>query len=203
MFSKPTRGVLVGVVALVASLLCAPAAHAQATGATDIDITVQGVVILHYFSNIDLTLQTSDLETFLGYGGKTSDEGTITGTGFSPNVDMASSITAPSGDPSAATLTLQNAWAVRAIAASGSSVTVAVTLTDNQLVHATDITKNIDLSSALVSEDGSTYAASRSFAAPGLISPEYGNVRMTLDMTDATLSGQYVDGVYTLTVTIL
>jgi hypothetical protein len=41
--------------------------------------------------------------------------------------------------------------------------------------------------------------ASIQFAPPGLAAPRYGDVILELDLTSATLSGVYIDGLYTIT----
>ena len=188
-----------GIVVLIgfALLLFSSSAHAQATGATDIDITLQGIVILHYFTDIDVTMSAAELGAYLtGTAGDSSiGEGTASGNGFNP--DLAMSPSALTGDPSAALLTLQNSWAVRAIGNSGANTQVSISLTDDTLTHPDGDT--ITITSATVSSGAVGPGASIQFAPPGLFIPRRGNVLLTLDLSSATVAGAYADAVFTLT----
>ena len=50
-------------------------------------------------------------------------------------------------------------------------------------------------------DDGGGAADPLTFAAPGLASPLVGDVELTLDLTDATEAGEYVNGIFVLTAT--
>jgi hypothetical protein len=186
--------------ALVLALSAMPAA-AQATGATDVDITLPDIVILHYFSNVDVTITDTALGTFLtGSAGDSSvDEGTATppAGGFTQDLGMTPAGLTLSGDPSAAVLVLQNAWAVRAISTAGTSTQLAIANTDS-LLELAPLGPSILVTDVAV-DDGASNGATITFAAPGLVSPQMGDVELTLDITNATEAGQYVDGIYTLT----
>jgi hypothetical protein len=197
--SLVTRMGLLG--ALVLAFTAMPAS-AQATGATDIDITLPDIVILHYFSEVDVTITDTALGSFLtGTPGDSSiDEGLAAPAAGGFTQDLAMVPSALTGDPSAAVLVLQNAWAVRAISlAGGTNTQLAISITDN-LLELSAGGPSITISSGAV-DDGASNGASIQFAAPGLVSPQLGDVELTLDMTNATNAGQYVDGVYTLTAT--
>ncbi len=170
----------------------------------DIDITLQGITILHYFSNIDVTIDSTALAQALGYAGTTVDEGTHSGaitvsaSPFSGDADLATDLTAPTGDPSAIDLTIQNVWAVRSITAAGTN-TVTTAITDAVLSHSVQgVGTDISISNARVT-DGVSTGASVQFNSPGLFSPQFGSVILELDMTTATHTGEYQDGVFTLT----
>jgi hypothetical protein len=187
--------------ALVLALTAMPAS-AQATGATDIDITLPDIVILHYFSNVDVTLTDTALGTFLtGVAGDSSvDEGTAIPAAGGFTQDLAMVPSGLTGDPAAALLVLQNAWAVRAISlAGGTDTRLNIAVTDN-LLELSAGGPSITISSATVN-DGTSNAAQIDFASPGLVNPQMGSVELTLDMSAAIEAGQYVDGVFTLTAT--
>jgi len=198
---SPRRAASIGLLALgaCALMLATAPVHAQAVGATDVDITIPDIVILHYFGNVDITIGSNEFGTFLtGVAGDSSvDEGIAAPAagGFTQNLAIAPS--ALTGDPSAAVLTLQNAWAVRAVGNAGAQTQLAVSVTDGTLDHATSAA-TMAISAAVV-DDGTSNGATITFNAPGLFAPETGDVELTLDMTNATDAGEYQDGVFTLT----
>ena len=186
---------------VAALLTMVPAAEAQVN--VDIDITVQGITILQYFSNLDVTIDSTALAQALGYAGTEVDEGTPSGAitvsahPFSGDADLPTDITAPTNDLSAVDLTIQNAWAVRSITAAGTN-TVTTGITDATLSHSVQgAGTDILISNARVS-DGVSTGASIQFNSPGLINPQFGDVILELDMTTATHTGTYEDGVFTL-----
>jgi hypothetical protein len=179
--------------------LSAPA-QAQAVGATDVDITIPDIVILHYYSEVDVTISQADLGTFLGTGGSASvDEGIApAASGFTSDLTITPS--GLTGNPGAATLTLQNAWGVRAISlAGGTNTQLAITITDPTLDHSSTLA-TMDITAGTVTA-GATTGATISFASPGLAVPLVGDVELVLDMTLSTNAGDYLDGEYTLTAT--
>lgn len=187
-----------------AALLMPSQAAAQVN--VDIDITLQGVTILHYYSNLDVTIDSTALTQMLGYAGTTVDEGvpsaaiTVSAFPFSGDADLPTDITAPTNDPSAVDLTIQNVWAVRSITAAGTN-TVTTAITDGTLSHSVQgAGTDILISNARVT-DGVSTGASIQFNSPGLINPQYGDVILELDMSTATYTGDYVDGVFTLQAT--
>jgi hypothetical protein len=186
-----------------ALLLAAAPARAQATGATDVDITIPDIVILHYFGNVDISIGSNEFGTFLtGVAGDSSvDEGVAAPAAAGFTQDLAISPSALTGDPSAAVLTLQNAWAVRSVGNAGAQTQLAVSVTDGTLDHITSAA-TMTISGAAV-DDGTSNGATITFNAPGLFTPETGDVELTLDMTNATDAGEYQDGVFTLTATNL
>ena len=184
----------------LALVLTASPVQAQAIGNTDVDINIPDIVILHYFSNVDITIGSNEFGTFLtGSPGDSSiDEGTAAPAagGFTQDLNIVP--TALTGNPAAAVLTLQNAWAVRAVSlgAPASQTQLEITIPDNTLNHVSGATMTI--SSATV-DDGGGAGAIITFNAPGLFTPELGDVALTLDMTSATDAGDYLDGVFRLT----
>jgi hypothetical protein len=177
--------------------------QAAAVGATDIDITIPDIVILHYFSSVDVSVTSSALGTFLtGTAGDSEvDEGTAAPAAGGFDQDLAIGPSAlTGGDPSATVLVLRNAWAVRAISlAGGTNTQLAIANTDDTLDHTTT-TAFITITGVAV-DDGTNNGVSISFASPGLSNPVVGDVELTLDLTDATNAGIYENGIYTLTAT--
>ncbi len=194
------RSIITCILLAGVALLAPATASAQASGATDVDITLPDIVILHYFSSVDVTISQSALGTFLaGVAGNSAvDEGTASPVagGFSQSLAIGPS--ALSGDPSSAVLTLQNAWAVRSISlAGGTDTQLVIANTDNTLDHAT--TAAVITVTAVAVDDGSSSGTTITFPAAGLGSPRVGDVELTLDLSNAINAGVYEDAVYTLT----
>lgn len=199
------RALVLGFAVLVGGTMLPGQALAQsASGSTDVDINLPEILVLHYFSNVDVTISGTVLQTWLG---ATSDVGTEAGSGavsgstIQTDVDISNAASyGTTNDASSVPLTLLNAWAVRSLAPSLSSTQVAITLDDGTLSHAGG--DSITVSSAGVRQSGGgAFGANTSFAPPGLVSPKLGDVQLTLDLTSATTSGDYLDGQFTLTVT--
>ncbi|MCD4749135.1 MAG: hypothetical protein K8R59_07160 [Thermoanaerobaculales bacterium] len=197
------KNLFVTCVLVVGIALLAPSmASAQATGATDVDITLPDIVILHYFTNVDLSITNTALGTFLtGSAGDASiDEGTAGPAAGGMTFDLNIVPDGLTGNPAAVVLTLQNAWAVRAISlAAGTNTQLAITITDGTLDHnSTAATMSITAGTV---DDGNTTGSTISFATPGLVNPQSGDVILTLDMALAVNAGTYEDGVFTLVAT--
>ena len=192
---------------LVAALALAVApVQAAAVGATTVDITIPDIVILHYWSSVDVTVTSSALGTFLtgSAGDSTVDEGVVAPVAGGFDQDLAPVIPFPStlsgGDPSAAVLVLRNAWAVRAISlAAGTNTQVAIANTDGTLDHTT--TAAVITVTGVAVDDGTNNGTSISFLSPGLSNPVVGDVELTLDLSAATNAGDYLGGMYTITAT--
>ena len=202
--SRLATALVVGALALLGS---APA-MAQAQGSTTVSVQIPDIVILHYFSTIDVTIDANALGSFLtGTPGDSAfDEGAGSGTasvvGGALQADVAMVPTALTGDATAALLVLQNAWAVRAVSlgapASETQLDVAVTTpTLSNIALGTSMT----ISGAAVTDGVGAAAPTITFATPGLGTPEIGDVELTLDMTLASGAGTYAGGVFTLTAT--
>ena len=159
------------------------------------------------FSNEVGSYMTS-LGTFLTGtpGDATIDEGAGSGTasvvGGALQADVAMAPSALTGDPTAALLVLQNAWAVRAVSlgAPGSETQLDVAVTTPTLSNVA-LGTSMTISSAAVTDGVAAPAASITFPSPGLGTPEIGDVELTLDMTLAGGAGTYSGGVFTLTAT--
>jgi hypothetical protein len=188
------------------ALVGAAPAHAQAQGQTTVSIDIPDIVILHYFSSVDVTLDANAMGSYLTGtpgGASTIDEGNASGaaslTGGNFQLDLGMSPSGLTGDPSAALLVLQNAWAVRAITVGGGSATTQldVAVTGAAL---TSGGSSIAISTAAV-DDGTSNGASITFPSTGLGNPTVGDVELTLDFSGATESGTHTGGEFQLTAT--
>jgi len=127
--------VLLATAVILIGVFWAAPARAQAVGATDIDISLPSIVILHYFTNVDIDITEAGLVTFLGYASNAVDQGTEAPGPGGFIQDLTISPTAPTGNLGAADLTLQNAWAVRAVGAAGANTQVSIAITDATLTN--------------------------------------------------------------------
>lgn len=200
MHATNRAGWLAPALALGALIALSPAtAQAQTTGATTLTIDLPDIIVLHYFSEVDIDIDTATLEAYLDYAdGDTMDEGSASDTSFTADLEIDP--TDPTGDAAAVELTLANAWAVRAIGPTGTSTTVSVS-SGGSLSHTSGDSIAIDSSEVQVS-GGSGFGATAAFAPPGLLSPQVGDIQLVLDLTDATRSGAYA-GTYTVSVSNL
>jgi hypothetical protein len=170
-----------------AALFSAPATFA-AQGSTDVEISFPPLIILYYFDDVDITVDADDLEQVI-LNGNAGLSSCVQGTGAASELECASSASPKSlsagsvsgttisysaaieGDtPTSAAVdgtvsfTLENSWAVRAlatsltasVAASGSgdflnetiapvAPTPSLTLTDGQNIG--DLSFDVDLAS--------------------------------------------------------
>jgi hypothetical protein len=198
----------------LAAMLAAPfaftAQQAAAQVDVDVNITLNGLVILNYYSQIDVTIPSAVLGGLFSCAGGGSisapggvacnqgSAGAVTATGTATQLTAAPTdvpTPGPGTTPSAVPLVLEDVWAVRAIANSGQTVGVTVTAGVEALTNG----------AASIAIAGATVAPA-SFAPPGLVNPTYGDVTLTLNLANATLAGAYSSlsgDDYTLDVTLL
>jgi hypothetical protein len=190
----------------VCALVGATPAQAQAQGQTAVSIDIPDIVILHYFSSVDVTIDATSMGTFLtGTPGNESavDEGAASGTaglaGGNFSLDLAINPTGLSGDPTSAVLVLQNAWAVRAISlgGGGSLTQLGVSVTGATMSNGSS---QIAISNATV-DDGTSNSSTITFPAPGLAPAREGDVQLTLNFSNAVGAGTHTGGQYTLSAT--
>jgi hypothetical protein len=176
--------------------------QAQSTGTTNIDIVLPQIVVLHYFNKVTLSISSAELATYLNLTEDQGDKATISVTSggvgtFSAN--LAINPGDPPGSVTIATLTLQNAWAVRAIGGGNNTqLAISVPLAGNTLTHASVPEAQIGLDGASVT-DGANSGVSIQFVSPGMQTPQTGDIALTLDMSAATEAGTYEGGQVTLT----
>ena len=188
------------ILALAGGLFLLPASPVEAQADTTIDITLEGIVILHYFSNLDVTIDSTAIAALLSpLTAPETDEGTpsanpftVSAFPFSIDADLATDITSPTATLTAVDLELQNVWAVRAITAPATpNIAMTTSVQTSTMNHGT--TGDIEITGSAVSPT--------SFASPGLVNPQFGDVTLTLDLTDASLTGAYSGGVYRVVAT--
>ena len=196
----------------LAAILAAPfaftAQQAAAQVDVDVNITLNGIVILNYYSQIDVTIPSAVLGgLFSCAGGGTvtagvacnqGSAGSVTATGTATQLTAAPTdvpTPGPGTTPSAVPLVLEDVWAVRAIANGGQQVNVSVLPGVQALTNG----------AASIAITGASVAPA-AFAPPGLVNPTYGDVTLTLNLANATLAGAYsslAGDDYTLDVTLL
>jgi len=201
-----------GLVALLATtLVVAPVSkdvQAQsASGATAFSISFPNIIVLHYWSTLNMTLSTAEMSDYL-IGNATGDDdvGTAGGIVISNNAgtmeadaDIEPSISI--SDPTAMTLHIQNAWAVRAVGAAGALVEMSFTAESATLTGPG--TSSMAAGTYFVGTGGGVPAAATvTFNPPGLGTPEVGDVAFDLDLTNADESGTY-SGSWTLQAAII
>lgn len=214
---KLLKGVAVAGLGLL--LVAVPAsndAEAQLSRAvvTTVAIDFPEILIVHYYSSLDFALDQTALMNYVvsGSGGSgTKDEGTATNGAVDVGSGVDASLAATqTNDPSAAVLTMSNVWAVRAISSNGQTK-ASVNVDSSALPNGADDkfvisggTTTLDVSSAQVGTGGSWstgHEQELTFNNTGLAAL-LGHVRMTLDLADASTTGDYQTR-YTLTVTNL
>lgn len=201
------RLALAAACALAASSLFPTAAFAQATGNVDVDINLQnGITILYYYSSVDVNINLTDVagtlpasctgstDTFACNQGAAAAAVTAVPTpAVTPTALVANFNIAPPAlglSASALPLVLQNIWAVRA-AGGASTTTVAVAAGAGTTLTGPVAGNTIGLSGYQVQSGAAGPAASIQFPDPGLGTPRSGDVRLNLNLTNATALGLY------------
>lgn len=183
---------------IIGALIIAPAtASAQATGDVDVSITVNGFVILYYYDTVGITIPSNVMaQAFAGadangaVGSSLSTTATSTGAGA---LNAAGAALGSGSLTTTQTLTIENAWALRGLIASGSSVAVTVT-------GFTDLTS---ASSGDIAVTGGACSGTCTGLTPTLGAADTGDVDLTLDFTGITAPDTFAStATYTITATI-
>jgi hypothetical protein len=185
----------------------------QAQVEVDVDITFNGLTILYYYSELDVTVPASAFAGLVaancagitnGIGCDQGASAALTATGDASGLTANAALVAaaPSISLTAVPLDLDNVWAVRAVggASGNTSLTFAVAGGATLVNGAGEIEVN---SAQGYAGTSGTPAATVTFADPGLVTPQNGGVRLLLDLTDATTNGTYsgaADDTYTITI---
>jgi hypothetical protein len=207
---RTARNFLLGAAATALVGLASAPIHAQASGTTDVDIDFPPILILYYYSDVEVNLPTTVLDDFLGasptagtaangvdhYQQAELPSGAITATAGGANEIVATLSalgTLPgSVDLTAMELTLVNAWAVRALASSTETdYTIFVERGDGtgsppdiDLVNGTSTITITDSGIRVTGGGGFTAeSALLTRTAPGLVTPDTGDVRLILDLS--------------------
>lgn len=197
----------------LASALFAGGAQAQVTGDTELSITLTGeMAILSFYSNLNVNVPVT-LFAPTGCTQGTGDHyacataGLQTSTATLSGGELDAGFTALAAPTLPAVLTnlpliLNNVWAVRSIGGASANAQLGIALGNATLSFGAS---QIGLVSAALRSTGATGTdtATISFPDPGLVTPRVGNVRINLNLTNATLVGAHVGGgaEYTLTLT--
>ncbi len=175
-----------------AAPLTAMAASQSASASSTVTVTVPDVIILDYYSMINLNIAGNS-------SGELLDNGTLSLNGSISNSTMSgdglSSVknsALPALNGSVPTFTASKAWAVRGFSANGKA---KVTL--GGLSELTKSTSSIQVKNlkALV---GTTDASGTEGITLAGVAPTYGDIQMGLDFSKTTLSGDH-SGVLTIT----
>ena len=194
------------VVAVVAMLALSGSPAQAQTGTTAVSVSLNPLVILYYYSNVAVTFSATDMTTVLGVPASaavataSAGAGTNTAAAGSLTVSPATALTAtPPTAPYTANLILLNNWGVRSIGQTGAGhfTQVAVTAGTSTLTNGTATITIGALGTRLTG--GSTFGANAQFPPTGLGTVQYGDVQLGLTLTNASLSGNYTGGTYTLT----
>lgn len=176
---------------LSASTLVNPAAHA-AQGSVNVDVLLPTVLVMYYYSDIDLDLDATALADYLTTGGSAcaggdfcDDQGaagvqSVTTIGPTTTVTLAAPTDPYSGAP-VVTFELENAVAVRALGCATYAADFDVSGTDDAVVAALDQpVANIDGSACSMGLTTGNLAFDLDF---DLVDPGADTVSATLDVT--------------------
>lgn len=179
----------------------------------DLNVTLSPITILYYFSTVNVTVPSSAMAGLLCGTGTASAiyntsaancdmgaTGALAAAGSGAGLTANGAIGSPGGFNAASVpLTLQNVWAVRAVGGTTANTTVSISLgTSTTLLSPPGVgTSSIVISAPLVStapvvSGNNTTAVT--FADPGLVNAQQGNVALTLNMTNALVAGLYSSG---------
>lgn len=174
---------------LAALLLLAGPAFAQQTS---LSVNLPEVVILHYYSSIELSVEASELRALLLQGAdETVDEGTATVLGLAPDLNIDPEGTVPVGpeDPRLVPLILENAFAVRSLSVGGQTRVTGSILTSRSNHPATNASRIIARRIRL--DLGGPLRQAVTIGSPGLLDPTIGGIHLALDLRNTRLSGSY------------
>lgn len=185
----------------------------QAQVQVDVDITFNGLTILYYYSELDVTVPASAFAGLVAAGctGITNGIGCNQGTAAALSATGdAAGLTADANLAAAAALVplnavpldLDNVWAVRAVG--GASGNTSLTFAIGSGATLVNGAGSIGVASAAgyVGASG-TPATTVTFADPGLVTPQNGGVRLMLNLSNATTNGTYsgtASDTYTITI---
>lgn len=178
-----------------------------------LNITLNPITILYYYSTVNVTIPSAVLADFLCATSPTiyntsagnCDRGAsaaliATKTGGTVQADGA--ITAPAFNTAAIPLVLQNVWSVRALGGSTGNTTVQITAGAG--INLVSGAASIGLSNFKVQSLPVVAGGTVTFADPGLGTARSGDVTLDLNLTNASVAGTYSSGVgvvnYVLTI---
>ena len=193
--------------ALLAAGAPATAGAAQtATGSSTVTVTVPDVIILDYFSSINLALagQTESHEhSTYSQSAIASGDQSFNGTGYLATANLATA-SAAALNGSDVTLTMQNVWAVRGFSSTGKAT---VSVTGPGSLTKSSSNSSIAVSKLQVMVDGAATSTANNSITTNLngiqkANATMGDVIMGLNFTNTSLSGDYTGSITITAVTI-
>ncbi|MHB1272891.1 MAG: hypothetical protein ACYCZD_09025 [Rhodanobacter sp.] len=190
--------------AMIAGLgiIAVPSSHAAtatATGQTTFKVQLQPVLILDYYQEIDLSVDSAVLTTLIGTSANLTKTQAITASASGTALSGDAKLTSATALNNVA-LTLSNVWSLRSILAKSSTTTVAIGLgASSSGSSATLIASTDGGSTILLSSPGTTTTIPA--GGTGFASPIYGNVTMTMDLSNAKTADTYAGGNIYITAT--
>ncbi len=200
-FHLTNRARALGAAAVAAfALAVVPGESRAQSGNVDVDITIGGITILYYVSDVDVTLDATAIAGLMNVSGCTAgangfacNSGALAGgsqvatyNAAADQFEIAGSFTpAPAPDTAITNvpLLLNDVWAVRAVGGTSANTTVGVALGASTVLNSQGGTGTITLVSAGPAAD--------TFADPGLGTPRFGDVTLNLDLSGVRSGGLY------------
>jgi hypothetical protein len=200
MFQKKIVLAAVLAAALGSALPVGQASAATATGQTKFTVALQPVLVLDYYQQIDLTVNSAALTTLAGTSANLSDSKAITASASGTALTGDAALSTSGASLSNVSLTLNNVWSVRSILAKSSTTTVAIGLGATSSGSTATLTAGTDTSSTIgLSNPGTTSTVPN--GGTGFATPVYGNVTMTMDLSNAKTADTYSGGNIYITAT--
>jgi hypothetical protein len=200
MFQKKIVLAAVLAAALGSTLPAGQASAATATGQTKFTVALQPVLVLDYYQQIDLTVNSAALTTLAGTSANLSNSKAITASASGTALTGDAALSTSGASLSNVSLTLNNVWSVRSILAKSSTTTVAIGLGATSSGTTATLTAGTDTSSTIgLSNPGTTSTVPN--GGTGFATPVYGNVTMTMDLSNAKTADTYSGGNIYITAT--
>jgi hypothetical protein len=175
--------------AVVAALLVTPSV-AWAQASASISISLPDAVILHYFRQVRIDIDSQTLRDTLLYGvDEAQDEGTASGVGSTVDLGIATFAGLGPVNSRRVPVVLRNAFAVRSLSDGGRSQ-IEINMITNRASHVDNPASSIRLRRLRVEVNGDNRGRVR-FDSPGLANPQYGDVHFQLDFQRADYAGLY------------
>lgn len=169
-------------------------AQAQAQGTTAVSVNLNGIVILYYYSTVNVNLPSTLLGTAV-------NEGTVSPTATAVTGGAEAALAAlPSVGATLSNINLDilNAWAVRSLNTVGANTQVTIGGTLDTL--SAGGTNEIAIAGRQVRATSGSFGATSTFPSAGTFTaPQTGDVRLVLNLNDVEAIGNFTGGNYTLT----
>lgn len=190
-----TYGLEIVVLASLAVLLISSPAQAQAVGNVQVHVTVPGVLQLRYYSDLTINVSANDFAQLV-FGGPEGADDAGAATVDSWSGDAAINAIALGGS-NTTTQAIQNAWMVRAVGNphAGNNLRVEVALNAGAATLANNSGAgfgSMDITSVQTQLNGGAgFANSVEFTSAGPGNPQYGDIQLGLDFSNASHAGTY------------